>query len=268
MCDINGCGDQHDMPEIKIDPEQRRLFLKGLTCLPLAAVLANSDLAKAAAGTTKTISLNLPDGSAVSAALAMPANENAPTILLIHEWWGLNDQIKSVAAELAQHGYIALAVDLYDGSVAGSGDEAMSLMKAVNPETATQTLSSWIEFLRGHEKGNSKVATMGWCFGGGWSLNASVATEVDATIVYYGRVTTAADKLKSLKGPVLGHFGTLDKSINQEMVSGFESQMQEAGKSDQLTVHWYEANHAFANPTGSRYDADDAATAWERTMHS
>lgn len=266
MCDINGCGDQADMPEILIDPEQRRLFLKGLTCLPLAAVLAHSDLAKAAADTTQTVTLKLPDGKEVSAALALPENDNAPTILLIHEWWGLNDQIKSVAAELAQQGYIALAVDLYGGGIATSGEEAMSLMKAVQPEAATQTLSGWIEFLRSHEKGNAKVATMGWCFGGGWSLNASVASAVDATVIYYGRVTTPADQLKNLSGPVLGHFGTLDKNINQEMVAGFESQMKEAGKAEQLTVHWYEANHAFANPTGSRFDADDAATAWERTM--
>ena len=184
---------------------------------------------------------------------------------MIHEWWGLNDQIKTVAAELAQLGYIALAVDLYGGQSAADAEQAMSLMKAVNPEQATATLTAWVDWLRNHENASGKVATMGWCFGGGWSLSASVATPVDATVIYYGRVNLPADELKNLAGPVLGHFGTQDQNINQEMVSGFEQAMQEAGKSDTLTVHWYDANHAFANPTGARYDAEDAATAWQRT---
>ena len=266
MCDLNGCGDQSDLPEIFVDQEQRRLFLKGLACLPLATVLAHPDLAAAAAGSLQTVSLQLDDGMQISAALALPETENAPTIVLIHEWWGLNDQIKAVAAELARMGFIALAVDMYGGEVANTPEGARSLMQSVNPETGSRTLTTWINWLREHEQGNGKVATMGWCFGGGWSLNASVATPVDATVIYYGRVTKPAEDLKMLNGPVLGHFGTQDKSINQEMVSGFEASMKQAGKSDTLTVHWYDANHAFANPTGSRYDAEDAALAWERTM--
>lgn len=265
MCDLDGCGDQSHLPEIIVDQNQRRLFLKGMASLPLATVLAHSDLAKAAADSLQTVSIQLDDGLQVSAALAMPENKNAPTVLLIHEWWGLNDQIKAVAAELANMGYIALAVDLYNGEAADSPEGARALMKAVDPESATKTLSMWINWLRNHESGNGKVATMGWCFGGGWSLNASIATPVDATIIYYGRVTKPASDLQNLSGPVMGHFGTQDKSINQEMVDGFQTAMGEAGKSDSLTVHWYDANHAFANPTGSRYDAEDAATAWDRT---
>lgn len=264
MCDLTGCGNQSHLPELKVDPKQRRLFLQGLATLPLAAVLAYPELASAAADTLKDVSLEVGDKK-VTAALALPEAEKAPAILLIHEWWGLNDQIKVVANEFAKMGYIALAVDLYGGEVATDAEGAMSLMKAVDKEAATNTLTGWIDFLKNHERSNGKVATMGWCFGGGWSLNASVATPVDATVIYYGRVTTPAEELKKLNGPVLGHFGKLDNSINEEMVAGFEKEMEAAGKADELTVHWYDADHAFANPTGSRYDEADAALSWERT---
>jgi carboxymethylenebutenolidase len=266
MCDLDGCGDQSHLPKIEINPEKRRLFLKGLGSLPLASVLAFPELSQAAAAGLQDVSVTLADGSKVSASLALPKAEKAPAVLLIHEWWGLNDQIKTVATELANLGYIALAVDLYGGKVGTDRDSAMSLMKAVNKDKATETLVAWVDFLKGHKQSSGKVATMGWCFGGGWSLNASVATPVDATVIYYGRVTTPAKKLKALKGPVLGHFGTLDKNINKKMVAGFESEMEKAGKKESLNVNWYEANHAFANPTGARYDADDAAKAWERTQ--
>jgi len=265
MCDLNGCGKQAAMPPIQIDPAQRRLFLKGVASLPLAAILAYPDLARAAADSLQTVTTTLNDGTEVSAALALPEAESPPSVLLIHEWWGLNDQIKSMAAELARLGYAALAVDLYHGEVADTRNRAMSLMQGVDNREATETLTTWIEWLRSHERTNDQVATMGWCFGGGWSLNASIATPVDATVIYYGRVTRPAEDLEALQGPVLGHFASRDQSIDKEMVAGFEQEMEKAGKADLLTVHWYDADHAFANPTGARYDADDAAKAWDRT---
>lgn len=265
MCDLNGCGKQANMPPLHVDPEQRRLFLKGVASLPLAAILAYPDLARAAAGSLETVTTTLDSGKEVSAALALPEAANAPSVLLIHEWWGLNDQIKSMAAEFAKLGYAALAVDLYDGQVAETPDKAMSLMQDVDNREATETLATWVDWLRSHEDTNDKVATVGWCFGGGWSLNASIAAPVDATVIYYGSVTQPAAELEALQGPVLGHFATQDERINEEMVSGFEQEMKKAGKADALTVHWYDADHAFANPTGARYDAEDAAKAWERT---
>ena len=265
MCDIDGCGSQRDLPLPQVDPDQRRKFLKGLGALPLATVLAYPALARAAADSLESVSINLADGTSVSASLARPEAEKAPAVILIHEWWGLNDQIKSVAADLARQGYLALAVDLYEGGVATDREGAMSLIKAVDQDQAVATLTGWVDWLRKHQNSTGKVATMGWCFGGGWSLNASIATPVDATVIFYGRVNRSADDLASLSGPVLGHFGTLDKNINADMVGGFEQAMKEAGKHDTLTVHWYDADHAFANPTGSRYDAEDAALAWERT---
>lgn len=265
MCDLHGCGTQTDLPPIQLDSKQRRLFLQGLACLPLATVLSYPELAKAAAAKTEDVSISLEMDTKVNASLALPTAEKAPAVILIHEWWGLNDQIKAVAAELANMGYIALAVDLYAGKVAKTPEEAKAFMGDLDPEIAKETMVGWVDYLRKHERSTGKVATLGWCFGGGWSLNTSMATPVDATIIYYGNVAKTANDLKALKGPVLGQFGKLDKNINQAMVTGFEQEMEKAGKKESLTVHWYEADHAFANPTGARYDEANAKLAWERT---
>lgn len=111
---------------------------------------------------------------------------------------------------------------------------------------------------------SGKVATMGWCFGGGWSLQGSTATPVDATVICYGRVNMPAEQLARLKGSMLGHFAQHDDFITGEMVGELERVMASVGKA--LTAYWYDARHAFANPTGARDDAVDAALAWERTQ--
>ena len=267
MCDEISCGyTPSDKPLPTVTDAQRRNFVKGLAALPLATVLAYPDLAKAAGhNATTPVSVKTPSGGTAMGVVAMPAKLPAPAVLLIHEWWGLNDQIKSVAAEFAKQGYIALAVDMYGGKYASDRDGAKALMSALDPKAGTEQLVTLIDWLKNHKDGTGKVGTVGWCFGGGWSLNASIATPVDATVIYYGRCNKSADELATLNSPVLGHFGTLDKSINAEMVGGFEAAMKQAGKTD-LTVHWYDANHAFANPTGARYDEEDANLAWQRTL--
>ena len=266
MCDLHGCGDAPSTkPLPPVTDDQRRSFMKGLAALPLATVLAYPDLAQAAGQGLTDVRVKTPSGTTAMGVLAMPAKLPAPTVLLIHEWWGLNDQIKSVAAEFAKQGYIALAVDMYGGNVATDRDGAKALMKGVTGASGTEQVVALTDWLKNHKDSTGKVGTIGWCFGGGWSLNASIATDVDATVIYYGRCNKTAAELATLNSPVMGHFGTLDKSINADMVGGFEAAMAKAGKTD-LTVHWYDANHAFANPTGSRYDEADAALAWERTQ--
>jgi carboxymethylenebutenolidase len=244
---------------------RRRTMITGLAAgLPLAAILADPKLAAAVADTLENVELTTAGGRKASASLALPAKAPGPTIMLIHEWWGLNDQIKSVAAELAKDGYVALAVDLYDGKVAASTGEAQTLMQAVDPAAATDKLASWIDWLRKHPKGNGRLATIGWCFGGGWSLNASLARPVDATVIYYGNVRKTAADLAPLKGPVLMHYGLEDNYINTAMVDGFEAEAKKAGK--RVTVYSYEAPHAFANPTGANYHKAEAQLAWQRTL--
>jgi len=241
----------------------RRELMVGLAGLSLATVLANPRLARAAAAGLETVSLTTEGGKTVSAALALPAAAPAPAVMLVHEWWGLNDQIKSVAAELAKLGYLALAIDLFAGQVAKTPDEAKALIGGVDAAVATDTVKSWVSWLKKDVRATGKVATIGWCFGGGWSLNASLAVPVDGTIVYYGNVAKQAAELGPLVGPVLGHFAEKDQWINRAMVDGFSAEMKTAGKT--LEAHWYDADHAFANPTGGRYDEADAALAWQRT---
>lgn len=242
----------------------RRHVLTSLAGIPLATILANPHLARAAAAGLEEVSITTEGGRKVTASLAVPESTPAGTIVVIHEWWGLNDQIKTVAAEYAKEGFVALAVDLYDGKTADQPEGARSLMQAVNPEEASDALTSWIAWLKKHPSSTGKVGTVGFCFGGGWSLNASIAAPVDATVVYYGRVNRPAEDLKKLSGPVLGHFGTEDGFINEAMVGAFEAEMAKAGKPFQN--HWYVANHAFANPSSARYDEEDAALAWSRTL--
>ena len=206
----------------------RRAVMTGMVGLPLAAVLADARLARAAAEGLETVTLTLPSGRKVSGALALPQTRPAPTVLLIHEWWGLNDQIKAMAAEVAKTGYVALAVDLMNGQVAATPADAQKLMQSVKDAEATETLTGWIDWLKHNEAGTGKVATLGWCFGGGWSLNASLATPVDATVIYYGRCDKTADELARLKGPVLGHFASRDKFITPAMVQGFKENLERA----------------------------------------
>lgn len=217
----------------------RRQVLTGLAGLPLATVLADPRLARAAAAGLDDVSIATAGGATVGAALALPKSTPASAVMLVHEWWGLNDQIKSVAAELAKQGYVALAIDLSRGKVADTPDGARGLMNQVDDAAATDTVVSWIDWLRAHPRSTGKIATIGWCFGGGWSLNASIAAPVEATVVYYGRV-------------------------NREMVAGFEAAVKAAGR--RAESYWYEADHAFANPTSARYDQADAQLAWRRTL--
>lgn len=240
-----------------------RTMVAGSAAAPLAAVLADPKLARAAAEGLETVSITVPNVGPVSAALALPATTPAPAVMLIHEWWGLNDQIKAVAADFASQGYVALAVDLYGGKVASDPADAQAYMGAVDNAAATATLGAWFDWLKEHAAASGPIGTVGWCFGGGWSLNASLVRPVDATVIYYGNVAKSAEELAALSGPVLGHFAEEDQWINHAMVDGFEEAMDAAGKS--CTTYWYDANHAFANPTSAVYDDEDAALAWQRT---
>jgi len=264
MCDELSCGAKQDRKPLPIPDGRRRLFVQDLASLPLAVVLADPKLARAAGHKLKATTISTSRGT-TTGFLAVPEKTPAPAILLIHEWWGLNDQIKAVTNDLARAGFLAFAIDMFNGSVATTRQQAVAQIKSLDQKAGTNAVASAVDWLRNHEKGNGKVGTLGWCFGGGWSLNASLATPVNATVVYYGSVKKSAAQLEPLRGPVMGHFGTLDKRINARMVGGFEKSMAAAGKRD-LTIHWYTADHAFANPSGARYDKDDAELAWTRTL--
>jgi carboxymethylenebutenolidase len=239
----------------------RRSLIAGL---PLAAILADPLLARAAAEITNTMQITSAGGQTLAAALAHPANTPAPAVMLVHEWWGLNDQIKAIAVELSRQGYLALAVDLFHGRIATDPGEARNLTEKLNADEAADTLTSWAQWLTNHQDCSRKVGAAGWCFGGGWALKAATQKPIAATVVYYGKVDLPAVELKRLQGPVLGHFGKRDQFVTAKVVADFESAMKKATKP--YAVHWYDAGHAFANPTGDNFSKPEAQLAWKRTL--
>jgi len=197
--------------------------------------------------------------------LSLPANAKPPlpAVVVIHEWWGLNQHIEHWADRLAADGYAAVAVDLYGGKVATTPDEAMKLMKAVDATRARTTLVAAYHFLKTDPRVTaSHLGSIGWCFGGGWSLQLALAEpKLDADVIYYGHVPTDPGKLTPLHAPVLAFFGNKDKSIPPAHVDAFEHALAKLHVTH--TVQRYDAQHAFANPSGARYNEKAAADAWK-----
>jgi carboxymethylenebutenolidase len=200
--------------------------------------------------------------------LARPAAASGAAVLVIHEWWGLNDHIRTMVRRLADEGYLALAVDLYEGEVAADRDTARKLATRARDQASrgAENMRQALAYLR-QELGAEKVGVIGWCFGGGWSLATALDQPegIDATVIYYGRLVTDPEELAPLASPVLGIFGALDRGIPVTTVREFEAALDELGK--EASIHVYEgADHAFANPTGSRYQAEAAEDAWAKTL--
>ena len=186
-----------------------------------------------------------------------------PGVLVIHEWWGLNDHIRHWADRLAAAGYAALAVDLYDGGVATTPDEAQALMKEVDEAEAIATLRAGHAMLAEDPRIRApKRGLIGWCFGGGMALKGAIEIDgLDAVVMYYGRVVTDADVLRGIDAPLLGIFANRDASIPPDAVNDFDAALTGAGV--EHTILRFDADHAFANPSGARYDTDNAAEAWD-----
>ena len=206
-------------------------------------------------------------GDGTKAYLALPPGPGPhPGIVIIHEWWGLNDHIKYFGDRLAAEGYAAVAVDLY-GVVAADRDAAMAAMKAVDPAKAMATIRAGIDFITNDPRIKAPVqAVMGWCFGGGWSLQAAMAQpDLEGAIIFYGRLQTDPAELAKIKARVLGVFGNKDTGIPPAEVDKFEAALKQAGV--RATIHRYDADHAFANPSNApKYDEQDAADAWVKVV--
>jgi len=189
-----------------------------------------------------------------------------PAIVVVHEWWGLNSNIEHWADRLASAGWAALAVDLYGGVVATERDAAMAAMKAVDKEKAAATISAAIDFLGKDARVRAtRRAVIGWCFGGGWSMQTALAhPELDGAIIYYGQLETDPAKLGAIKARVLGVFGTRDQGIPQEKVDGFEAGLKQVGV--RAEIRRYDAEHGFANPSNPRYDQASSADAWQHVL--
>ncbi|GAA3930014.1 dienelactone hydrolase family protein [Hymenobacter algoricola] len=185
-------------------------------------------------------------------------------LFIIHEWWGLNDYIKKEAATYANElkGVNIIALDLYDGQVATTPDEAGKLMQAVKTERAEAIIKGALL----HAGPGAKVASIGWCFGGGWSLQTALLAGPKAvgSVVYYGMPEKDVAKLKTLNTDVLGIFATQDKWINPEVVAQFQKDMVAA--KEKVTIVSYDADHAFANPSNPKYSKEYSAKAHELAL--
>ena len=221
---------------------------------------------------TESIEYVVIDGQGVNGYYAYPqdAIEPLPGILAIHEWWGLNENIKAMARRLAGEGYQVLAVDLYNGQTADTPQQASQLVQQVanNPFGAEANITKAYNYLT-EEKQAKAVGSIGWCFGGSWSLETALLfpQELNAAVIYYGGQIgeATAEELSTLEMPILGIFGAEDSSIPLETVEEFESSLNQLDKAAEIQIY-DNAGHAFANPSGQNYVPEAAEEAWTATI--
>jgi carboxymethylenebutenolidase len=198
-----------------------------------------------------------------------------PGVVVIHEWWGLNDQIKRVADRIAEEGYMAIAPDLYRGKLGTDAGLAHELMRGLNETWAVDVVTGAVGQLRGIEVRERRggpapatrmaVGTLGFCMGGRISLATALAgADVQATVMYYGSVETSKDALKPLDVPLLGIYGNEDRGIPLDQIRAFEAALKESGK-DATVLVYPGVGHAFFNEDRPSYDAEAAKDSWERT---
>ncbi len=202
----------------------------------------------------KQVTFKAADGTTASGYEIRSKKASNKWIFVIQEWWGLNDYIKRESDILSKEleNVNVIALDLYDGKVAATPDSAMKLMQLAK----TDRLENIIKGALAYAGTEAKIYTIGWCFGGMWSLQTTLLAGKQASgcVMYYGRPETNMDKLKNLNCDVIGFFGNKDRSPSPEMVVKFESDMAAAGK--KLTAFKYDAGHGFANPSNPSFNKE------------
>ncbi len=245
---------------------RRMAFVISLFMVPLWGVSA---LAAYGDSRVKGETVEYPSGDeTVKGYLITPEGKGPfPAVVVIHEWWGLNEQIKRTAERLSREGYVVLAVDLYRGRVTSDPEEAHELMRGLPEDRAIRDLRSAVQYLRSLPNVNgARIGSIGWCMGGGYSLALAVSSpELAACVIYYGRLVTDKDRLSRIEAPVLGFFGDRDRGIPESSVREFESSLRALGKEVETYVY-RGAGHAFANETRPSYNPGAARDAWEKTL--
>lgn len=205
----------------------------------------------------------------VQAILYTPGgNGPFPALIVIHEYWGLNDWVKDQASKLADQGYEALAIDLYRGKVATTPDMAHELMRGVPEDRAKRDLHAAFLFLESRSNvKKERIGAIGWCMGGGYSLDVALdEPTLAADVINYGHLATDPAAIDKVNAPILGLFGGLDRGITPDDVHQFEAAMKKAGKKINIKIY-DDAGHAFENPNNKDgYRPADAADAWKRTV--
>jgi carboxymethylenebutenolidase len=220
----------------------------------------------------KTVSFNRPDGKSVNGYLAEPAaGAKAPAIVVIQEWWGMNDQIRGVADRFAKAGYRALVPDLYRGKTAVDAKEANHLMTELNfGDAAGQDVRGAVQYLK--KSGSPKAGVTGFCMGGALTILSAVnVPEMDAGVIWYGYPPLEYVDASKIKAPLLGHWATQDQAFAIGGVDELEKKLRAANV--KFEFHRYDAKHAFANETADakkmemlKYDPKAAQIAWQRSL--
>jgi carboxymethylenebutenolidase len=236
----------------------------------LAAVVAAATMLVSAAGAaeqTVTFKSGTETGSGF---LVTPDGKGPfPGVIVIQEWWGLNDWVKDQARALAKEGYVALAPDLYRGKVADKQEEAHQLMSGLPADRALRDLQGAYASLASRpDVKKDRIGAIGWCMGGMYALK--LATEepgLKAVVPYYGAPPTDPAAIARIKAPVLGNYGAEDKGPSPEQVKAFEEALKKAGKPVDIKIY-PGAGHAFANPNNpwNGYREEAAKDAWARTV--
>jgi carboxymethylenebutenolidase len=234
---------------------------------PVASPMISYEPAQPVSG--EAVVYHAVEGPDVTGWLSKPANATGelPALIVIHEWWGLNDNVRRAAERLAGEGYVTLAVDLHRGNTADTPKAAMKMGRALgeNEDLALANLQDAIAYLKAVD-GVTRIGVMGWCQGGKWSMLTALnfPADIDATVVYYGRVTDDKAELEVLDMPVLGVFAGDDFIVPPKMVYRFAASMADLKKD--LEFYMYrDAEHAFSNPSGEMYNPEAAADAWKHT---
>ena len=220
------------------------------------------------AGSPKTETVSYKSGDeTVSGYLALPdGGGKHPAIVVIHEWWGLNDWVKEQAQKYAAQGYVALAVDLYRGKVATTPDDAHILMRGLPDDRGIRDLEAAFAYLSSRPDVNAaKIGSVGWCMGGSWSIKLAVdQPKLAACVVNYGWLPSDPALVAKIKAPVMGNFGAEDQGIPPKDVNAFESAMKADGKATDIKIY-DGAGHAFENPNNKQgYRPEAAADAGQR----
>jgi carboxymethylenebutenolidase len=191
-----------------------------------------------------------------------------PALVVVHEYWGLNDWVKEQASRLADQGYVSLAVDLYRGKVATTPEMAHELMRGVPEDRAKRDLHAAVELLKSQSNvKKDRIGSIGWCMGGGYALDVALQEpDLAAAVINYGHLATDPEALKKINAPILGLFGGQDRGITPDDVHKFEQQLKQLGKKVDIKIY-DDAGHAFENPNNKDgYRAADAADAQKRTV--
>lgn len=202
----------------------------------------------------------------ISGCLAKPTEPGKyPGVVMIHEWWGLNDYIRATAQKLASEGFTVIAVDLFHGEVTATPEKARQLVSSLDKDEAISNMRSAVRYLKSEEN-VSGLASLGWCFGGGQSLQLALSGEtLDATVIYYGDLVTDESRLATMHWPVLGVFGDRDTAIPVAEAKKFHSTLDKLGIENEIYIY-PGVGHAFANPTGANYAPNETKDAWEKTI--